>query len=85
MNFSLLRKERFIRLNENIYKGKFLQGLESSSYEIELRTEVYMITLVNSCKMPSELAFLLPTRIMHLIILHFNPQPNYISNVSLET
>ena len=57
MNFSLLRKERFIRLNKNIYKGKFLQGLESSSYEIELHAEVFMITLVNSCKMLSELAF----------------------------
>ena len=62
----------------------FKQGLESSSYEIELRSYVVMISQVNSYKTLLELVLSMPTRIMRPNNLHFSSQRNYISNVSPE-
>ena len=64
--------------------GHFKQGLESSSYEIELRSYVVMISQVNSYKTLLELVLSMPTRIMRPNNLHFSSQRNYISNVSPE-
>ena len=64
--------------------GHFKQGLESSSYEIELRFYVVMISQVNSYKTLLELVLSMPTRIMRPNNLHFSSQRNYISNVSPE-
>ena len=64
--------------------GHFKQGLESSSYEIELRSYVVMISQVNSYKTLLELVLSMPTRIMRPNNLHFSYQRNYISNVSPE-
>lgn len=35
-----LKKRNIYQIHENIYMGHFKQGLESSSYEIELRSYV---------------------------------------------
>lgn len=64
--------------------GHFKQGLESLSYEIELRSYVVMISQVNSYKTLLELVLSMPTRIMRPNNLHFSSQRNYISNVSPE-
>ena len=64
--------------------GHFKQGLESSSYEIELRSYVVMISQVNSYKTLLELVLSMPTRIMRPNNLHFSSQRNYILNVSPE-
>lgn len=64
--------------------GHFKQGLESSNYEIELRSYVVMISQVNSYKTLLELVLSMPTRIMRPNNLHFSSQRNYISNVSPE-
>ena len=64
--------------------GHFKQGLESSSYEIELRSYVVMISQGNSYKTLLELVLSMPTRIMRPTNLHFSSQRNYISNVSPE-
>ena len=79
-----LKKRKIYQIHDNIYKGHFKQRLESSSYEIELRSYVVMISQVNSYKTLLELVLSMPTRIMRPNNLHFSSQRNYISNVSPE-
>ena len=79
-----LKRRNIYQIHENIYMGHFKQGLESSSYEIELRSYVVMISQVNSYKTLLELVLSMPTRIMRPNNLHFSSQRNYISNVSPE-